>query len=90
MENKYSNKYVIETGMGLQNVDNIKNSSYFINETEKYINGIDDPEIRTIMRKYYIDGMSWNEIARVYYKKNCDGSTPRKKVNLYLKERKEV
>ncbi len=39
MENKYSNKYVIETGMGLQNVDNIKNSSYFINETEKYING---------------------------------------------------
>lgn len=59
-------------------------------ETEKYINGIDDPEIRTIMRKYYIDGMSWNEIARVYYKRNCDGSTPRKKVNLYLKERKEV
>ena len=59
-------------------------------ETEEYINGVDDPEIRIIMRKYYIDGMSWNEIARVYYKRNCDGSTPRKKVNLYLKERKEV
>lgn len=56
-------------------------------ETEEEIIAIDDPEIRTLMRKYYIDGMSWNEIARTYYKKNCDGSTPRKKVNLYLKER---
>lgn len=59
-------------------------------ETEEYIKGVDDPEIRTIMRKYYIDGMSWNEIARIYYKRNCDGSTPRKKVNIYLKERETV
>ncbi len=55
------------------------------NETEEYINKVDNPEIRTLMRKYYIDGMSWNDIARVYYKRNCDGSTPRKKVNMYLK-----
>ncbi|MCR5185226.1 MAG: Fic family protein [Bacilli bacterium] len=39
MENKYSNKYKIQTGMGLQDVDNLKNSSYFINESEKYIRG---------------------------------------------------
>ncbi len=53
---------------------------------ENIISKVDDPEIRTLIRKYYIDGMSWNEIARNLYKKNCDGSTPRKKVNLYLKE----
>lgn len=56
-------------------------------ETEEYINKVDNPEIRTLMRKYFIDGMSWNDIARVYYKRNCDGSTPRKKVSMYLKER---
>jgi len=56
-------------------------------ETESYIKMVDDPEIRTLMRKYYIDGMGWNEIARKYYRNNCDGSTPRKKVNNYLKER---
>ena len=54
MENKYSNKYVIETGMGLQNVDNIKNSSYFINETEKYINGdISLLDLEKIIASYY-------------------------------------
>lgn len=54
MENKYSNKYVIETGMGLQNVDNIKNSSYFINETEKYINGdISLLDLEKIIVSYY-------------------------------------
>ena len=56
-------------------------------ETEEYIKEVDDPEIRTLIRAYYIDGKSWNEIAKIYYKRNCDGSTPRKKVNLYLKER---
>ncbi len=53
---------------------------------EDIITKVDDAEIRTLIRSYYIDGKSWNEIARLYYKKNCDGSTPRKKVNLYLKE----
>lgn len=53
---------------------------------EDIITKVDDAEIRTLIRSYYIDGKSWNEIARLYYKKNCDGSTPRKKVNLYLKD----
>lgn len=56
------------------------------NETEEYIKKVNDPEIRVLMRKYFIDGLSWNEIAREYYKYNCDGSTPRKKVNNYLKK----
>ena len=34
MENKYTNKYVIETGIGLQDVDNLKNSSYYKNKPD--------------------------------------------------------
>ena len=54
MENKYSNKYVIKTGIGLQDVDGLKNSSYFINESEKYIRGeITLDELEKIVSSYY-------------------------------------
>ena len=54
MENKYSNKYLIETGMGLQDVDGLKNSSYFISETERYIKGeITLDELEQIISSYY-------------------------------------
>lgn len=54
MENKYSNKYVIETGIGLQDVDHLKNSSYFINESERYIRGeITLLELEQIISSYY-------------------------------------
>ena len=54
MENKYSNKYVIETGIGLQDVDNLKNSSYFISESERYIKGeISLSELEDIVSSYY-------------------------------------
>ena len=54
MENKYSNKYLIETGTGLQDVDHLKNSSYFINESERYIKGeISLSELEDIITSYY-------------------------------------
>lgn len=54
MKNKYSNKYVIETGIGLQDVDNLKNSSYFIKESERYIKGeISLEELDEIITSYY-------------------------------------
>ena len=54
MENKYSNKYIMETGIGLQDVDNLKNSSYFINESERYIKGeISLLELENIISTYY-------------------------------------
>lgn len=54
MENKYSNKYVIETGIGLQDVDNLKNSSYFLAESERYIKGeISLSELENIITSYY-------------------------------------
>ena len=54
MENKYSNKYVIATGIGLQDVDNLKNSSYFLAESERYIKGeISLDELEEIVSSYY-------------------------------------
>lgn len=54
MKNKYSNKYLIETGIGLQDVDNLKNSSYFINESERYIKGeITLEELEKTIASYY-------------------------------------
>lgn len=54
MDKKYSNKYVIETGIGLQDVDGLKNSSYFLNESNRYIKGeITLDEFDQIIKSYY-------------------------------------
>ncbi len=54
MENKYSNEYLIETGIGLQDVDGLKNSSYFLSQADKYINGeISLDELDKIVNSYY-------------------------------------
>ena len=54
MENKYSNKYLIETGIGLQDVDKLKNSSYFIKQSKRYINNeITLDELEQIIAFYY-------------------------------------
>ena len=54
MENKYSKKYIIETGIGLQDVDKLENSSYFLNETSRYIKGeITLEELDSIVNSYY-------------------------------------
>ena len=54
MKNKYSKKYIIETGIGLQDVDKLENSSYFLNETSRYIKGdITLDELDSIVNSYY-------------------------------------
>ena len=54
MENKYTNRYVLETGMGLQDVDHLKNSSYFVRESERYLRGeITLDELDGIVNAYY-------------------------------------
>ena len=54
MENKYSSKYLIETGIGLQDVDGLKNSSYFLSQADKYIRGeISLEELDKIVSSYY-------------------------------------
>ena len=54
MQKKYPNKYLIETGSGLQDVDGLKNSSYFQHETSRYIKGeITLEELDRIIVTYY-------------------------------------
>ena len=54
MENKYSNKYLIETAIGLQDVDGLKNSSYFLSQADRYVKGeISLEELDKIVSSYY-------------------------------------
>lgn len=54
MPKKYSNKYIINTGSGLQDVDGLSNSPYFINQSQRYIKGeISLEEFDRIINSYY-------------------------------------
>ena len=54
MKEKYARKYLIETGIGLQDVDHLKNSDFFLNETNKYIKGeISLNELDQRINSYY-------------------------------------
>ena len=51
-------------------------------EIERYIEDIDDPEVRTIMRLRFMDLLSWEEIGKRTYQ---DKKTASKKMRIYLK-----
>ena len=52
-------KYFIETGIGLQDVDQLSNSTYFLNEANRYINGeISLDELDNIVSAYYVNKSS--------------------------------
>ena len=54
MNKGYSNKYIISTGMGLQAVDGLSNSDYFVSESERYIKGeISLDEFDKLITSYY-------------------------------------
>ena len=54
MENSYAKRYILETGIGLQDVDHLKNSSYFLQESERYLKGeISLDELDDIVNSYY-------------------------------------
>ena len=54
MENNYSSKYLIETGIGLQDVDGLKNSPYFLAQADKYIKGeISLDQLDKLVNSYY-------------------------------------
>ena len=54
MEQKYQSHYLIETGIGLQDVDHLKNSSYFLQESSRYLKGdISLEELDEIITSYY-------------------------------------
>lgn len=54
MEKKYSRSYLIRTGIGLQDVDHLKNSEYFHELSERYIKGeITSSEFDKFLASYY-------------------------------------
>lgn len=57
--------------------DNIVNYETEALEVEKYIQAIDDPEVRTIFRMYFIDGELQKDIAKAL---NLERSTISKKI----------
>lgn len=66
---------------------NLKKCFYELNRLNRYINSIDDSEIRTIMSLRYISGCSWQQIAfSIGYQ---DESVPRKRHNRFLSKSKK-
>lgn len=52
-------------------------------EIEKYIESVEDSEIRTMMRKRFLDLKDWEEIGKEFH---CDRTTVSKKIRKYIKE----
>ncbi|SDX41726.1 hypothetical protein SAMN04488579_10293 [Eubacterium barkeri] len=56
---------------------------YELNRLNRFINLVEDSEMRTILNLYYVDGMNWREIAMdLGY---ADESVPRKRHDRFLK-----
>ena len=54
MKKTYSREYLIKTGSGLQDVDGLKNSEYFLAESKRYIDGeISLNELNKKIQEYY-------------------------------------
>jgi len=52
-----------------------------LNDVEEYMDGIDDGEIRALIRYRYIDGMSWREVGKAVH---MNEDAARKKLERYL------
>lgn len=63
---------------------NIKKHFYELRSLERYIQSLEDSEIRIILTLRYIQCLSWQQIARSMGTAG-DGSTERKKIDRYLK-----
>ena len=54
MQEKYSRRYLVDTAIGLQDVDGIKNSEYFLKLSEQYVAGkISIRRFSDLIDKYY-------------------------------------
>ena len=77
-------KYVAEIADLKSLLDlNIKKCFYELNRLNRYIQGIDDSEIRMILSLRYINGLSWRQVAFSIGKQ--DEQYPRRKHNKFLK-----
>lgn len=65
---------------------NLKKCFYELNRLNRYIQSVDDSEMRMILALRYVNGLSWQQIA--YSIGESDEQYPRRKHNKFLKERK--
>ncbi len=63
---------------------NLKKCFYELNRLDRYIQSVDDSEMRIILTLRYSQGLSWQQIAEIMGILG-DGSTERKKHNRFLK-----
>lgn len=56
-------------------------------EVECWLDSVADPNIRCIIRLYYIAGLSWEDVCR-FLGEEGDGSTQRKQANKFWKNQK--
>ena len=63
---------------------NLRKCVYEFNRLDKFIQSVDDSEMRTILTLRYLQGFSWQKVARSMGNLG-DGSTERKKHNRFLK-----
>ena len=54
-----------------------------LNDVEEYMDGIDDGEIRALIRYRYIDGMSWRDVGKAVH---MNEDAARKKLERYLQK----
>lgn len=65
---------------------NLKKCFYELNRLNRYIQGLEDSEMRMILSLRYVNGLSWQQIA--YSIGENDEQYPRRKHNKFLKENK--
>ena len=65
---------------------NIKKCFYELNRLSRYINSIEDSQMRMIFSLRYINGLSWQQIA--FSIGEYDEQYPRRKHNVFLKNHK--
>ena len=53
-------------------------------KVEEFLEEEEDPQIRLIIRLYFIEGYTWEEVASTMY---CHRTLPKKKIDKYFKER---
>ena len=63
---------------------NLKKCFYELNRLNRYIQSVDDSEMRTILTLRYINGLSWQKVA--FRIGEHDEQYPRKKHNAFLKK----
>ena len=63
---------------------NLKKCFYELNRLNRYIQSVEDSQIRMILTLRYVSGLTWQQIAKSMGRIG-DGSTERKKLNRFLK-----